>query len=102
MINKEVTVDKISTTDSIAYKYFKQIDNLKSINFRPIIGEKKNMDVVIPVSIFVMRSRRNPNENGLIVETLPKNFSNLFFPYNNQQDIVYLNLLTILVDLQVY
>ncbi|WP_354330787.1 hypothetical protein [Pedobacter sp. CG_S7] len=100
--NKEVTVDKITVTDSIAYKLFKEINNLKSINFSSIIGKKKSIDVVIPVSIFIMRSRRNPNKNELRVDNLPKNFSNLFFPFNNQQDLVYMNLLKILVDLQEY
>jgi hypothetical protein len=75
---KNAIVREVSSNDPIAFKIFKNLDTLKSIDFSELALGRKSIRLIVPVAILAMAHKQIPLNGSILVSDLGQAIEKLF------------------------
>jgi hypothetical protein len=101
--NKNPVITNVNSTDSLAFKAFKNLDTLKKLDFTSFKFTEKKVRLILPTAIVIKAHNGSKRPGTLLIMDLPELIYKLLKVSNpNIRSDIYLNPFVIEVDLSAY
>lgn len=100
---KKAIVREVGSNDSVAFKIFRNLDTLKSIDFSKLTSRQRSVRLIVPVAILIMAHKQTPQNGSVLVTDLKQSIEKLFdVPKPDIDKDIYLDPYIIRMDLNTY